>query len=35
MGGSAWSNIWIYLVANFARGAAAAIVFKTLNPTDK
>jgi aquaporin Z len=31
---SAWSNIWIYLVANFAGGAAAAMVFKMLNPLD-
>jgi aquaporin Z len=28
MGLSAWSNIWIFLVANFAGGAAAAVVFK-------
>jgi aquaporin Z len=35
LGISKASNIWIYLVANFAAGAAAAIVFKTLNPDDK
>lgn len=35
MGLSMWSNIWIFLVANFAAGAAAAIVFKALNPGDK
>lgn len=35
LGISKASNIWIYLVANFAAGAAAAIVFKTLNPEDK
>ncbi len=35
MGLSAWSNIWIFLVANFAAGAAAAIVFRALNPGDK
>jgi aquaporin Z len=35
MGLSAWSNLWIYLVANFAAGAAAALTFKTLNPEDK
>ncbi len=35
MGLSAWSNIWIYLVANFAGGAVAGLVFKYLNPTDK
>jgi aquaporin Z len=28
MGLSAWSNIWIFLVANFAGGAAAAVIFK-------
>jgi aquaporin Z len=32
---SAWSNIWIFLVANFLGGAAAAYVFRFLNPTDK
>jgi aquaporin Z len=31
MGLSPWSNIWIYLVANFAAAAAAALVFKTTN----
>lgn len=34
MGLSAWSSIWIYLVANFAAGAVAAGVFKALNPSD-
>lgn len=34
MGLSAWSNIWIYLVANFAGGAAAAGAFKAVNPGD-
>ena len=34
MGLSAWSSIWIYLVANFVAGAAAAAVFKLLNPED-
>jgi aquaporin Z len=28
------ANIWIYLVANFAGGAAAATVFRTINPRD-
>src|ERR1041385_3606325 len=28
------ANIWIYLVANFAGGAVAAVVFKALNPQD-
>jgi len=30
-----WSDIWIYLVANFAGGAVAAIVFKFVNGPDK
>ncbi len=34
MGLSAWSNIWIYFVANFAGGLVAGLVFKLLNPTD-
>lgn len=34
MGLAPWSNLWIYLVANFAGGAAAAAVFKTSNPGD-
>lgn len=29
------SNIWIYLVGNFAGGALAAAVFKFVNPEDK
>ena len=32
---TAWANIWIYLVANLAGGAVAAVVFKQLNPEDK
>lgn len=35
MGLSSWSNLWIYLVANFAGGALAAGAFKALNPTDR
>ena len=35
MGLSAWSNIWIFLTANFLAGAVAALTFKYLNPTDK
>jgi aquaporin Z len=35
MGLSAWANIWIFLVANFAASAAAATVFKLVNPQDK
>ena len=34
MGLSAWANIWVFLVANFAAGALAAIVFKFMNPED-
>lgn len=34
MGLSTWANIWIYLVACFAGGAAAAVVFKFMNPKD-
>jgi aquaporin Z len=29
------ANIWIYLVANFAAGALAAVTFKFINPEDK
>ena len=32
MGISAWNNIWIYLVANFAAAVVAAIVFNMINP---
>ena len=35
MGLSKMANIWIFLVANFAAGAVAALVFKTVNPADK
>jgi len=31
----AWQNLWVYLVANLVAGAAAAGVFKVLNPHDK
>jgi aquaporin Z len=34
MGLSAWSSIWIFLLANFLGGAAAALVFKAVNPAD-
>jgi len=30
-----FSNLWIYLVANFAGGAVAAFTFKFINPTDR
>jgi aquaporin Z len=35
MGLVSWANIWIFLVGNFAGGAAAAYVFKALNPEDR
>jgi aquaporin Z len=35
LGGLSFVDIWIYLVANFAAGALAAITFKCLNPDDK
>jgi aquaporin Z len=35
MGLSAWSNIWIYLVANFLGAILAVLAFKTINPADK
>jgi len=34
MGLSPLANIWIFLVANFAGGAVAAIAFKFINPDD-
>jgi aquaporin Z len=35
MGLSAIANIWIFLVANLAAGAAAGFAFRALNPDDK
>jgi aquaporin Z len=35
MGLSRLANIWIFLVANFAGGAAAALAFRFINPDDK
>src|SRR6266550_446522 len=32
LGISDWGNIWIYLVANFAAGVTAAVVFQLINP---
>lgn len=32
LGLSSWSNIWIYLLAEFAAGALAALVFCAINP---
>jgi Glycerol uptake facilitator and related permeases (Major Intrinsic Protein Family) len=34
MGLSAWSNIWIFLLADFVGGAVAALTFKFVNPGD-
>jgi aquaporin Z len=34
MGLSAWSSLWIYLVADLLGAAAAALAFKAVNPTD-
>jgi aquaporin Z len=34
MGLSAWSNLWIFLVANFLAAAVAGFAFKYLNPAD-
>lgn len=35
MGLAAWSNIWIYMAANFGGGALAAIIFKLTNGPDE
>jgi aquaporin Z len=35
LGKSAISNIWIFLVADFAGGAVAGLLFKYLNPDDR
>ena len=35
MGLLTWDVIWIFLVANFAGGALAAVAFKFINPEDK
>lgn len=35
MGLSAWSNLWVYLLANFAGGLVAGLAFKFINPADK
>ncbi len=34
MGISAWSNIWIFLVANFTGGVLAATAYKIVNPEE-
>ncbi|MCE9555929.1 MAG: aquaporin [Planctomycetes bacterium] len=35
MGLSLWANIWIFLVANLAGGALAALVFRFINPPER
>ena len=35
MGAVAWSNLWIFFVADLAGGLAAGLIFKSLNPEDK
>lgn len=35
MGLVSWANLWIFLVGNFAGGAAAALAFRTFNPDDR
>ncbi len=35
MGLSAWANLWIFVLANFAGAGAAALAFRQLNPDDK
>ena len=35
MGLSAWTNIWIFLVANACGGLVAGLTFKFINPEDK
>jgi len=35
MGLSAWTNLWIYLVADLAGGLVAGLVFKWINPEDR
>jgi len=32
MGISSWNNIWMYLVADLAGGAVAAVIFHLVNP---
>lgn len=34
MGLTAWGNLWVFLVANLAGGAVAALVFRVMNPDD-
>ena len=34
MGLSAWTNIWIFWVSELIAGAAAAALFKAVNPAE-
>jgi aquaporin Z len=34
MGLSSLTNMWVFLLGNFAAGIAAGLVFKTINPQD-
>lgn len=34
-GAFSWANIWIYLVANFVGGAAAAAAYRIMNPEEQ
>ena len=35
LGLASWSNIWIYLAANFAAAVVAALVFNLINPSEQ
>ena len=35
LGISSWSNLWIYLAANFGAAVVAAVVFKLINPPEQ
>ena len=35
LGLASWSNIWIYLAANFGAAVVAALVFNLINPSEK
>jgi hypothetical protein len=30
-----WAKLWLYLAAELIGGAAAALVFKAINPSDR
>ena len=35
LGLASWSNIWIYLAANFGAAVVAALIFNLINPSEK